>query len=82
MSAPGTPQDLLRAFIRRYLPVTVLDDDQDLFETGVIDSLFLIQMLTFIESSFGIKVETGDLDHSHFRTLNRAGAFIARKRGV
>ena len=72
-------QEQLRAFLLRYLPVDEVAHDQDLFETGVVDSLFLIQLVTFAEKEFAIKVRMEDMDRANFRTLDVAAAFIARQ---
>ena len=65
---------------RRYVSVADLPDDQDLIATGVVDSLFLIQLMTFLEPTFGIKVRMQDLALDNFRTLNACHDFIEKKR--
>lgn len=35
-----------------------LNDDEDLFESGIVNSLFAIQLMTFIEKSFALEVGT------------------------
>jgi len=59
------------ADLRRLLSTLVessketITDDMDLIEEGVIDSLNIINLLTFIEEQTGadISIETLDLDH-------------------
>jgi len=59
------------ADLRRFLSSLVesgddtITDDMDLIETGVIDSLNIVSLLTFIEERTGadIPIETLDLDH-------------------
>lgn len=56
-----------------------LDNDMDIFEEGLVNSLFAIELMTFIEKSFSIKVGMDDLDMANFRTINCLKSFISRK---
>ena len=51
--------------------------DEDLFESGVLDSLSFVDLLYHIESEFGIKVSLADLEIENFQTVGRIAAFIA-----
>jgi acyl carrier protein len=54
-------------------------DDEDIFASGLVNSLFAMQLVLFIEKEFSIKVENEDLDYDNFRTLNAIVGFIERK---
>jgi acyl carrier protein len=56
-----------------------LADDDDLFDSGIVNSLFAVQLMTFIEKEFSIEVGTEDLDIRNFRSLNATAAFILNK---
>ena len=58
-----------------------LDDDDNLFESGIVNSLFAVQLMTFIEKTFAIEVEMDDLDIENFKSLNATTAFVVRKNG-
>ena len=60
---------------------THVDDDVDLFESGIVNSLFAVQLMTFIEKTFAIEVETDDLDIENLKSLNATTAFVLRKNG-
>src|SRR5690606_13336024 len=61
--AGGAPvKETVRAFIERATPAAELEDDLDLFETGLVNSLFAVQLVTFIEKTFAIEVGMDDLD--------------------
>ena len=57
---------------------TVPDRDVSLFLSGVLDSFSLVDLVTVIESEFGIRVDDADLRPETFDTISRVEAFIAR----
>jgi acyl carrier protein len=54
-------------------------DDDNLFESGIVNSLFAIQLLTFIEKNFAIDVGADDLDLNNFKSLNATAVFVSTK---
>lgn len=78
-SAPESYRTALRAFVadafKGYQPA----DDEDIFETGHVDSLFAMELLTFVEGTFGVTIETEDLELDNFRTIERLSALVDRK---
>jgi len=72
-------KDALRAFIADATSVSTIDDDADLFESGLVNSLFAIQLMTFIEKSFSIEVGVDDLDMDNFRSIAATCALVLRK---
>ena len=70
----------VRAFVLSAINVMNLGDDDDLFESGLANSLFAIQLMTFIEKTFGIEVGIDDLDIDNFKSLNATTAFVMSKR--
>ena len=56
-----------------------LADDDNLFESGIVNSLFAVQLMTFIEKTFAIEVGIDDLDIENFKSLNAAAAFVVTK---
>ncbi|HEY0433554.1 MAG TPA: phosphopantetheine-binding protein [Chitinophagaceae bacterium] len=59
--------------------ITEFDDDDNLFESGIVNSLFAVQLMTFIEKAFAIEVEMEDLDIENFKSVSATAAFVARK---
>jgi acyl carrier protein len=47
-----------------------LDPDEDLLEQGIVDSLGLMKLLTFMEETFGIKIHDEDVIPANFQSLN------------
>jgi acyl carrier protein len=72
----------LREFILRSVRVPGLGDDDDLFESGVVNSLFAVQLMTFVEKKFAIEVAEEDLELENFRSLNATTGFVMRKNGA
>jgi acyl carrier protein len=56
--------------------------DDDIFEAGFGNSLFAMQLVTFVEQAFGIEIDSEDLDIDNFRTIRRVAALIERKRAA
>lgn len=72
----------LRGFILRSVRVPALGDDDDLFESGIVNSLFAVQLMTFVEKSFSIEVAMEDLEIDNFRSLNATAGFVLKKSGA
>jgi len=74
-----SPQESVRNYIMENAGLTELDDASDIFETGIVNSLFAIELMTFLEGTFNIKVTMEDLDMSNFSSVNATCQFIQRK---
>jgi methoxymalonate biosynthesis acyl carrier protein len=75
----GDVKETLRHFVTRSINFPDLADDDDLFESGLVNSLFAIQLMTFIEKTFGVEVDADDLDIKNFRSLDAATSFVLKK---
>jgi acyl carrier protein len=51
----------------------------DYFALGLINSLFALELVNFVEQRFGLVVEVEDLDLDHFRTIDRLTDFVTAK---
>jgi acyl carrier protein len=72
----------VRTFVRRQFLFdgdAPLADDDPLFP-DVIDSLGVMELVTFIEEEYGITVDEDELLVDNFRSLNAIGSLVARKR--
>lgn len=74
-------KETIKRFILSSIAIADLDDDDNLFESGIVNSLFAVQLMTFIEKTFAIEVDMDDLDIENFKSLKAATAFILRKNG-
>ncbi len=59
-----------------------LNDDTDLIERGIIESINAINLVIFLENEFDIQVNSGDLIGGNFKSINHIVAFIEKKKGV
>jgi methoxymalonate biosynthesis acyl carrier protein len=53
--------------------------DEDLFQSGRVNSLFAIQLMSFLERGFGIEVDVDDLQLANFASVARITDFVQRK---
>ncbi len=70
-----------RAFLLRFIKNHNLNDDDDIFARGFVNSLFAMQLILFVEKEFSMKVENEDLDLKNFNSLNAISEFVTKKAG-
>jgi methoxymalonate biosynthesis acyl carrier protein len=78
---PSVEKQAIRRFILSSVALAKLDDDANLFEAGIVNSLFAVQLLTFVEKTFAIEVGMDDLDIENFKSVNATAAFVQRRTG-
>ena len=71
----------IRRFLLASINIPELNDEDNLFELGIVNSLFAVQLMTFIEKTFDLEVEMDDLDIENFKSLNATTAFVMKKKG-
>jgi acyl carrier protein len=74
-------KETVRNFILSSINIPNLKDDDDLFESGIVNSLFAVELMTFIEKTFAVEVGMDDLDIENFKSLNATTAFVMQKNG-
>jgi len=57
----------------------ILGDDISFLEKGIIDSTGVLELVSFIEETYGISVDDEDLIPDNFDSLNKLSSFIAQK---
>jgi acyl carrier protein len=78
-------RDTLRQFLLNELGaggrVDTLSDDTPLFgHHGVIDSLVILDLVTFLEQTFGFQVAGHEVTEDHFGTITRIATYIEGRR--
>src|SRR5262245_19772005 len=58
---------------------TSINFEDDLLALGVLDSLTIMQLTSFIEERFSIRLELDDISPDHFRNLRSLMELIDRK---
>jgi acyl carrier protein len=56
-----------------------LADDDPLLESGIVDSLGVLDLVRFIESEFGVSVADEELIPEHFNSIGRIASYIQSK---
>jgi acyl carrier protein len=56
-----------------------LGDDQSLMSTGVLDSTGILELIHFVEETFGIKVADEEMLPENFDSVDAITAFVTRK---
>ncbi|MFN2587588.1 MAG: acyl carrier protein [Actinomycetota bacterium] len=72
----------VRDFVARAFNDRPVEDDDDIFAAGFVSSLFAMELVTFVEGTYGITIESEDLDLDNFRTVSRIAVLVARKAGI
>jgi acyl carrier protein len=56
-----------------------LSNDDSFIENGIIDSTGVLELVGFLETRYGIRVDDDELVPANLDTLNRLSAFVRRK---
>ena len=70
----------VRGFLGTLCTLDGIGDDDDIFAQGFVNSLYLVQVLAFVQKEFAVTIEDDDLDMANFRSLRAMAEFVARKR--
>lgn len=74
--------------IRRYVAENLLfsdngfelDNDESFLEAGVVDSLGVLELVTFVEDNFDVQVADEEIVPDNFDSVNRLADYISLKR--
>jgi len=69
----------VRQFIRDSFLVDEFGDEDSFLANGIIDSLGVMQLVTFVESEFGIKVPDSDLVPDNFDSVAKVAGYVERR---
>lgn len=79
----GGLSSAIEAYIAKRFPLYAsggLDAQSSLFESGVIDSLGILDIVAFLESEFEISVGNEDVIPENFETVELLADFVNRKK--
>jgi acyl carrier protein len=57
-----------------------LDEEVDLLNAGIIDSLGIVRLVTFIHEQLGVKVPDEDVVFENFRNIRMIGEYVAQRK--
>ena len=77
-----------REQIKNYIAETFLfsddgfnmSDDVSFLDEGIIDSMGVLELIMFVEETFGISVEDDDIKPENFDSVNKLYEYIHRKK--
>lgn len=68
-------------FIEERIKTNVVAD-KDLFESGLVNSMFAMELIVHLEQAFGIAIVGADLKLDNFRTVERMTSLVHRLRAT
>ena len=72
-------KEKIRNFLQKIVHTAPLRDNDDIFSLGLVNSMFAMELVLFVEKTFKIKVENSDLHFDNFKSINAIDAFIQQK---
>ncbi len=83
-AAQSAVKDQIREFILENLAqpkgITSFADDEALMETGVVDSLGVFRLVSFLEDQLGVRVGDEEINPETLKNLNTIEELVIRKR--
>ena len=74
-------KEQIKEFLEKNRKISNLDEDEDLFKKGYVNSLFALQLVMFLESTFSIKIKSKEITEDNFRTVNNIYETVKRLKG-
>lgn len=74
-----TEKEIIKDYLLEHIDVEELEDDEDMFESGHANSLFAIQLMTYLEKQFSLKITMDDLDMKNYSTIDSITEFVKSK---
>ena len=80
--ADAPPESLVLRILRDRLGIDVADSTVDLVDSGVMDSLMLVELVVAIEQECAIVVDLTTVDLDDLRTVERLERMVGEQRGA
>jgi acyl carrier protein len=75
-------EQMVRQYVNRNLlfgeSQIMYDDDTSFLAAGILDSMAVMELVAWIEATFGMKVDIRDITPENFDSVNRLAAFLRR----
>lgn len=74
--------EVVRKFILQKFPLARrrnITDADNLLETGVIDSLGVLEIVTFLQEEFSIEAQDDDLTPENFQSITSVARFVGQR---
>jgi acyl carrier protein len=76
---PAPVRRHLRSLVDRVSPGATYTDDQDVFVTGVVRSIDLLELIVAVEDSYGLVVDERDVFEGRLRSIDRLVALVGQR---
>lgn len=73
------PGFAIRSFVAGRFPRESINDDDDIFGLGFVNSLFAMELVVFIENTFKFKIPNHELRLDNFRTITSMVELTSRQ---
>jgi len=71
----------LRSFLKKQAPRGItFEDNESLLNNGVIDSLKMLDLISFIEEKFGVAIDEDEMMPDNFESVDTIVQFLEAKR--
>lgn len=84
LTVSNSIEQRIQAFLLEKFPLARkagIERDTALLEKGILDSLGILDVVSFLESEFSILISDDDLLPENFQTLSTLSAFVMKKNG-
>lgn len=82
----ATIKDQVRQFIREELAsakgITTFTDDESLMENGIVDSLGVFRLVTFLEETFGVRIGDEEISADNLQSVDKIEQLVISKNGI
>jgi acyl carrier protein len=69
----------IKGFLSAFFQTAALKEDDDIFALGFVNSLFALQLITWVEKEFGIQIKDEDLYIENFNTIAAIANLVSRR---
>ncbi|ARV59842.1 D-alanyl carrier protein [Nostocales cyanobacterium HT-58-2] len=72
----------IKNFLTQHFSNYNLQDDENIFFLGFVNSMFAMQLVLFIEKEFQIAIDNEDLELDNFKSINAICSLLERKTAI
>ena len=63
-------------------PNYVVSEEEHLMERGVVDSMGMVELITFLQDQFGVEPADDEITEENFATLRRIATFVMKRKAL
>ncbi|HKG95601.1 MAG TPA: acyl carrier protein [Gemmatimonadaceae bacterium] len=74
-------RDYIRENFLYTRPDYPIEEDDNLMGKGIVDSMGMVELITFLQDTFAVKPSDDEITEDNFATLGRIADYVLRKSG-